>query len=116
VGKDDLRIYKQDWKPREEFEVELGAENVIYTLIDTKKKQIYVGEADNLVKRLASGHNQIPQWDYYRYNILPSSLSQFRLTLERMVIRDYATLLCNTKGIDTIKISEYQLVNEKIDK
>ena len=116
LGKDDLRIYKQDWKPREEFETELGAVNVIYTLLDTKKKYLYVGEAENLIKRLSSGHKTIPGWDYYRYNNLPKSLAPHRVALERMIIKDYAALLNNKKGIESKNISKYQLVNDKIDK
>jgi hypothetical protein len=33
--KADLRIYKQNWKPRSDLEFELGAQNVIYMLVDT---------------------------------------------------------------------------------
>lgn len=36
------RIYKQDWKPRSEYETELGAENVVYMLIDTVNKYLYI--------------------------------------------------------------------------
>ena len=43
------RIYKQHWKPRVDFETEIGAENVIYTLLDTCNKLIYIGEASKLV-------------------------------------------------------------------
>ena len=115
LGKDDLRIYKEDWKPKEEFETELGAVNVIYTLIDTKKKHLYVGEAKNLIKRLSSGHKTISGWDYYRYNTLPKNLASHRVAIERMIIRDYATLLSNKKGIKSKNISKYKLVNDKID-
>jgi len=40
--KDTIRIHKQDWRPREEFEAEIGAENVIYMLIDTQERLLYV--------------------------------------------------------------------------
>ena len=116
LGKSELRIYKQDWKPREEFETELGAVNVIYTLIDTKKKHIYIGEAENLIKRLSSGHKTIPRWSHYRYNNLPKNLSSHRVAIERMIIRDFAALFNNKKDIKSVEISDYQLVNEKIDR
>jgi hypothetical protein len=35
-GKRDKRIYKQDWKKKEELNFEIGATNVLYLLIDTK--------------------------------------------------------------------------------
>ena len=115
-GKDVFRIYKQDWKPRSDFEYEIGAQNVIYTLLDTKHKKIYVGEAADLIKRFKQGHSVISSWDYYRYDVLPKGLEPYRKALERMKIRDYASILNNRKDIPTIGISLYELVNEKIDK
>lgn len=113
--KGTTRIYKQDWRQREEFEVEIGAENVIYMLIDTKEKLLYIGEADRLVQRLQTGHPSIKNWDFYRYDVLPEELRKFRLDLERMVIRNFATVLPNKRNIQMKAISEFQLANEKID-
>lgn len=115
-NKDTFRIHKQDWKPKSEFEYELGAQNVVYTLIDTEKKLLYVGEAQDLIKRFKQGHKSIKNWNYFKYNVLPKQLEKHRKTIERMVIRDYATLLENKKGINCIKISDYKLANDKIDK
>ena len=36
--------------------------------------------------------------------------------IERMVIRDFATLMSNNKDIKTMSISDFKLTNEKIDK
>jgi hypothetical protein len=36
-----FRIQKQDWRPRSMYEMELGAENVIYMLLDEKAKLLY---------------------------------------------------------------------------
>jgi len=47
-NKKEFRIHKQDWKPKEKLETELGALNVIYTLLDKKNKLIYVGEAKDI--------------------------------------------------------------------
>ena len=115
-GKKERRIYKQDWKPRSELAFEVGATNVLYVLIDTKNKLLYVGEAKDLVKRLSSTHLKISKWDYFRYNALPDTLAPFRVVLERMLIRDFATLLMNKRDIPTIRISDFTLVNDKIDK
>ena len=114
--KDEVKIYKQDWKQRVLFETELGAENVIYMLIDTKKKLFYVGEAQNLIRRFLQGHNAIKEWDYYRYDVLPNQLMQYRLEIERMLIRDFATIMKSKESISSIEVSSYILVNEKIDK
>ena len=115
-GKKDFRIHKGDWRPREELESEIGAENVIYTLLDTENKLIYVGEAKRLVRRLKSGHAVISEWNFYRYNCLPSGTSKkFRVALERMAIRDLASLLGNDRGVQSKNISRYNLANIRID-
>ena len=43
--KNTTRIYKQNWKPRSELEFELGAQNVIYMLIDTHEKPPLFGRS-----------------------------------------------------------------------
>ena len=112
--KPPFRIYKTKWRPRKELEFELGANNVLYFLIDTKNKLLYLGEAVSLVDRLSQDHSSIPNWDYFRYNVLPDELFHHRKTFERMAIRDFASLLDN-QDIDHIAISDYKLCNEKID-
>ncbi len=49
AGKAKDRIYKQDWKPRLELEVQQGANNVIYMLIDTANKLLYIGKLSILL-------------------------------------------------------------------
>jgi hypothetical protein len=115
-NKDKNRIHKQDWKDRSELPFELGAENVIYVLADTEHKFLYVGEAKNLVKRLSKRYSVIPHWNMYRYDVLPKSLGPFRVTLERMLIRSFATLFESKKGHSSLNITGWKLANEKIDK
>lgn len=91
------------------------AQNVIYMLIDTKNKLLYVGEAQDLVKRLSQPYPTIKDWDYFRYNVLPDKLAPYRVVLERMLIRDFASLLKNKKDVKCISISDYSLANDKID-
>ena len=110
-----IQIHKQNWRPREEFEVEIGAENVIYMLIDTKEKLFYIGEADRLVQRFRAGHPSISNWNFYRYDVLPEELRESRAALERMVIRNFAAVLPNKRSVRTMKISEFRLANDKID-
>ena len=116
-NKKGFRIYKQDWKPKSNLVKEIGAKNVIYTLLDDKKNLIYIGEAKDLKIRLSQQYKSIPKWNYYRYDVLPSSASdEIRLSIERMVIRSYASLLENKRKIPTKNISQYKLANDKIDK
>ena len=109
-----FRIYKTKWRPRKELEFELGANNVLYFLIDTSNKLLYVGEAAKLIDRLRQNHSSIPDWDYFRYNVLPDELFPHRVSLERMIIRDLASFLQN-EYIEPIRISDYKLVNDKMD-
>jgi hypothetical protein len=114
-NKKEDRIYKQNWKPREELEYELGALNVIYMLIDTKNKLLYIGEAQDLIRRLSQTYPTIKDWDYFRYSVLPDKLGPYRVVLERMLIRDFAALLKNKRDVHFISISDYSLANDKID-
>jgi hypothetical protein len=82
-----------------ELELEIGAYNVIYMLMDTDAKQFYVGQAEDLIGRLIQQHPSIPRWDYFRYDVLPPSLAPFRVALERMVIRGFAAVLKNRAGV-----------------
>jgi len=115
--KGEFRIHKQDWKLREELDSELGALNVIYTLLDKKNKLIYLGEAKDLRKRLKQRYPSIPDWTHYRYDVLPKGVNnKQRVALERMVIRSTASLLINKSQINSAEISTYKLANDKIDK
>ena len=76
-NKNDFRIHhKQDWQPRNNLQTEIGATNVIYTLVDNDEKLIYVGEAGDLIKRLKQPHPTILKWTHYRYDILPVNTSR----------------------------------------
>ena len=114
-GKDKPKIYKQDWKPINEYQAEIGAENVIYMLINKTEKQFYIGEAKNLIQRFSSG-NYVKKWEYYRYDKLPVELDSYRLEMERTLIKSFSTLFNNKKDIKTMNVSNYTLTNSKIDK
>jgi hypothetical protein len=114
--KQSFRIYKQHWKKREDLDSEIEVQNVLYFLIDTSERTLYIGEAAKLVKRLKQDHPTINNWDYYRYNVLHNDvISEHRVTFERMLIRDFASLLQNKANIPFVQISEYRLVNDKLD-
>jgi hypothetical protein len=116
LDKDSLSIHKQDWSERNSYKLEVGAHNVIYMLLDEVSKLIYVGEAKDMIRRFNAGHPDIKQWTHYKYNVLPDTLAPYRLTIERMLIRDMACILINKQNIRTFQISEFSLANRKIDK
>ena len=114
-SKGEFRIHKQDWKPISELETEIGATNVIYFLINNDTNKIYIGEAEDLKKRLRT-HFKLNSWTHYRYDKLPNSVNKTkRVALERMVIRSYASMLRNKSDVTSFDISNYHLENTKID-
>ena len=115
-GKEEDRIHKQDWKPRSELEYEIGATNVLYMLYDSKAKVFYLGEAEDLVKRLLQPHSSIPGWNFFRYNVLPQALASYRVAIERMLIRDFAAILKNKRDIPWQDLAGCCLANDKIDR
>ncbi len=116
AGKDDARIHKQAWRPREEFETEIGARNVIYMLADVGNGLFYVGEAADLVSRFRAGHGPIPSWTHYRYDLLPPGFERLRVTLERMLICDVDAILGGWASDLPVRPGGFRLVNTKIDR
>ena len=115
-SKNGLRIIKEKWKPKEKLKIQVDAKNVIYNLIDVNNKQFYIGEAESLVNRLSGRRNEIPNWTHYRFDSLPNGLSKLqRLSIERLLIRSFASFIPNSKGIDSMDISDYHITNKKID-
>lgn len=113
----DIEFVKSDWLPRSKSAEQINANNIIYYLIDTENKLFYVGEADKMHRRFEQGHAVISNWNYFRYDILPEGFSKKqRVSLERMLIRCFAAIMSNHKGIDSMNISEYKLANSKIDR
>ena len=117
-GNSGYKIHNQDWKERSNLSTELGARNVVYTLLDDKNKLIYIGEtSQDLIKRLNDKEfykQIIPNWTHYRYEALPESIdSRGRVAIEKMMIRSFAAVLKNDINKLNISISEYKLVNRK---
>lgn len=116
LDKGNFKFIKEDWRPRSEFASMIERDNIIYYLIDTKKKLLYIGEAEN-ARRILQPRKELPEWDYFRIDYLPEWLTKTqRVELERLIIRSFASVLKNKKGIASKSISEYVLVNIKIDK
>ncbi|WP_324680900.1 hypothetical protein [Hymenobacter sp. GOD-10R] len=73
--KEAFHFTKGTWRKREAFASQVEAINVIYNLIDTKNRKIYVGEAESLIKRLKQEQERenIRDWDFYRFDTLPTA-------------------------------------------
>ena len=114
--KDNFRFTKGDWTSRVKLSSQLDSQNVIYNLVDTERRRIYIGEAESLVKRLKQEREEIRDWDFYRFDALPSGLTkQQRVAIERLIIRTFASFFENFKDIPSMKVSNYILANKKID-
>jgi len=85
-------------------------------LYDSKAKLFYLGEAENLVKRLLQPHTSIPGWDYFRYDVLPQALAAYRVAIERMLIRDFAAILKNKREVPWYDLGGVCLANDRIDR
>jgi hypothetical protein len=114
--KDPYRFTKGVWRKREELGSQVEAMNVIYNLIDTKNRKIYVGEAESLTKRLKQERESIQDWDFYRFDTLPEGLSKRqRIAIERLIIRIFASFFESTSEVKSMKVSDFILANKKID-
>ena len=115
-SKIDFKIVKKDWRRKEDLKYELGSKNVIYNLIDTVNKEIYIGETESLIERISSEREEIKNWNFYRFDSLPNGLTKKqRLEIERLIIRTFASFFKNDKGILSKEVSDYMLKNKKID-
>ncbi len=116
-GADRVHVKKTGWRPRSEMSKEEMTTNVIYTLIDNENHELYVGEAENLKARFSQARHEIPGWTHYRYDRLPEGTSrEVRRSIERMAIRQLASLMENDGEISGFNISNYRLKNRRIDR
>jgi hypothetical protein len=115
LNKGNFKFIKEDWKRKNELGQFLERRNIIYYLIDTKNKLLYIGESDG-TQRISASRSELPHWDYFRVDCLPEWLTKKqRVELERLTIRSFASLLKNKRNVESKVISDYVLVNKKID-
>lgn len=116
AGHEKPRIHKPSWRPRSDLDGEIGARNVIYMLADVVNGLIYVGEAQDMLTRFLRGHETIPHWTHYRYDLLPELLAPLRVTLERMVICDVDPIVGGWAMELPVAPGDLTLVNSRIDR
>lgn len=116
AGHEKPRIHKQAWRPRSDVDGEIGAKNVIYMLADVVNRLVYVGEAQDMLARFRRGHEPIPHWTHYRYDLLPELLAPLRVTLERMLICDVDGILGRWVTELPVAPGSFSLANSRIDR
>ena len=85
-------------------------------LLNQTKKKLYIGETSKPFSNRAKEHNDLSEWEFYKYIKLPDHLADYRVVLERMLIRMFSSIMKSNNTINTKKISDYTLTNKKIDK
>ena len=86
--------------------------NVIYYLLNSKEKTLYIGKATSLGKRVKEKRAEIPNWDKFRYDVLRPEFSNILERVEGHTIRAFASVLNNTQNFDSLSISNCKLVNK----
>jgi len=102
------------WKNVREFSKAKHKNNVIYYLLHTKKKLIYIGKAETLGKRVQPGraHQGMPgDWDKFRYDVVMPEFQSLLERLEDHTIRSFASVFNNRTGYPSAELSRYTLVN-----
>ena len=103
-----------NWIKRKHFVKHENATFVIYYLVHTRDKLIYIGKADKLGKRVKPGrqHQKMPaDWDLFKYDIVKPEYSNLLERIEDHTIRSFASFFKNDQGYPTIDASSYCLVN-----
>lgn len=113
---DDLYQKSTVWHDKRELRYHVNAENVIYYLADTNRKQIYVGKANKLSDRVKPGRVEIPGWNKFRYDIIRPQYAHFLSRIEENTIRTFASILKNKRGLSTLAIGDYTLTNKSISR
>ena len=103
-----------DWIKAKDFNKHKNAPCVVYYLVNTKRKLIYIGKAELLGNRVKPGkkHQKMPgDWDYFRYDIIKPEYSSLIERIEDHTIRAFASFLHNDQDYPSLNISSYQIVN-----
>ncbi len=112
--KDYLIVRSTKWIDVKEFNKHKDEKNVIYYLVNSKKKHLYIGKAAILGKRVKPGRTHqgmSGDWDKFRYDVIKPEYALFLERIEDHTIRAFASVLKNKIGYPTLGLSDYTLVN-----
>ena len=102
-----------DWISIDELKNHPNQDFVIYYLIDSKNKKLYIGSAKKLKSRVYEKREVIPDWDYFRYEIVKPIYHNNLRNIEYHSISNFAKFLDNNANIKFLDkdFSNYKLVN-----
>lgn len=104
-----------DWFSVKDFAKHKNAVNVIYYLVNSKKKTLYIGKAEILGKRVKPGRmhqSMTGEWDHFRYDVIHKEFAGILERIEDHTIRSMASILNNTQSYSTLGLGDYTLVNK----
>jgi len=113
-NKEYLISRSTNWIKVGNFEKHKNATFVIYYLVHTPKKLIYIGKAGALGNRVKPGrqHQKMPgDWDLFKYDIIKPEYSNLLERLEDHTIRAFASVFKNNQNFKSLELSGYTLVN-----
>lgn len=114
LDKKSLISKSTNWISISKLKDEPNQDFVIYYLMDTVNKKLYIGSAKKLKDRVVPGRSEIPNWNYFRYEIVNPEFSSLLRSIEYHSIANFARFLDNNANIGILDIgfSEYKLVNK----
>lgn len=108
---EDIILYSSDWISISELYKHKEVNNVVYYLVDTVNKEIYIGACDNLGSRVKPNRKEIPGWNLFKYEIIKPKYWIMKYKIEAHSIRAFASFLENGANEPCLKISNYKLNN-----
>lgn len=109
-----LILKSTKWLSISELKDQPNQEFVVYYLADTVNKLLYIGSAKRLKERVVPGREEIPNWNYFRYEIINPAFSNNLRGIEYHSITNFARFLGNNGNIKVLdsEFSKYKLVNK----
>lgn len=102
------------WMSVKEFSRHSEQVSVIYYLLHSDKKLLYIGKANKLGERVVPGRGHQGMegdWDKFKYDVIKPEFGHLLERIEDHTIRTVASILKNSKDFPTLGIGSYTLVN-----
>lgn len=109
--------YSNKWLPVSKLKEYRNRINVIYVLYNSKKKQLYVGKANQFGARVKRGQGRQgldSDWDKFMFYEIDPKFAVFIEQIEAFTIRVFASLLENSVGSLPLEGSKVKLVNRQL--
>lgn len=102
------------WMSVKEFPRHSEQVSVIYYLLHSDKKLLYIGKANKLGERVVPGRGHQGMegdWDKFKYDVIKPEFGHLLERIEDHTIRTVASILKNSRGFPTLGVGSYTLVN-----